>query len=106
MKLASVVLVAFYAGLFTFLAFWFRRNNAVYRYRSALGRIIRDMNCQSIDDGTYDEVVAHQRWERVDSVTYNQMVFKFWRRLDSFYPDYDFVLEYRAQKFSKETTHA
>jgi hypothetical protein len=59
--------------------FMYFRNEAVLRYRMYL----------------VDCVFAHRdyQWRRdvYDRVSYNEMMFKFWKPLDSFYPDKSFI---------------
>ncbi len=50
------------------------RNERVFVYKVGLIMSIR------FDDALFDEKMSHLR-----SVSYEQMVWKFWRKLDSFY---------------------
>lgn len=56
-----------------FMIFMILRNNAVYKFR----------------DRVIDEVYDNENWEEKRkeyiSVSYNEMVFKFWKPLKSFY---------------------
>lgn len=72
------------------LVIWWLRNNAVYRYRINLICQIQRRCYEDVDRGYYD---WHWRFEAFDSIGYNEMVFKFWRPLESFYPDKSFIKE-------------
>ncbi len=63
------------------------RNQLVYNYRVRLLDQIHDEARKDIQAGR-DWEWRHQIFEQV---TYNQMVFKFWKPLSSFYPDKSFI---------------
>lgn len=60
-----------------------RRNNRVLRYR-------RDV-LNRISDAAYIDIEHGNPWvwryTLYDSVSYDEMLYKFWRPLDSFYPN-------------------
>lgn len=64
------------------------RNQQVYNYRrSLIGQISAAAKYQ-ITLGDYDWA---WRYEVLDAIPYDQMVFQFWRPLRSFYPDMFFT---------------
>lgn len=67
------------------------RNERVYTYRQNLLNQIYVASMRDIWD--YGDSPRDWNWrhEVYNSVSYNEMVFKFWRRLDSFYPDKSFI---------------
>lgn len=66
----------------------FFRNNAVLRYRQDLISRISVASRHDLKRGIYD---YEWRWAVFDSVNYSEMVFRFWRPLESFYPDKSFM---------------
>ena len=62
------------------------RNRGVYQYRMALLANVSRANLRDIDAGR----PWRWRYDVFDSVSYNTMVWQFWRRFDSFYPDQSF----------------
>lgn len=83
-----------------FYAFWFLlsvvmivnlillfRNSRVYKYRT---RLLRE-----VGEVSKSEARSLQPWQwrfqALEAVSYREMVFKFWRPLDSFYPDKSFL---------------
>lgn len=81
----------FVLGLFTVLIIWgfymLNRNNRVYRERIRLLHLI--------DDCVKDDISNNREWnwrhEVLDSISHETMLFHFWRRVDSFYPDKRFI---------------
>ena len=71
------IVVAAFIGVF--------QNMRVFRYR---GRVVNRTSALAnidIDKGNYDS--WRQRYDLFDKVSYFEMVFKFWRSFDSFYPE-------------------
>ena len=65
---------------------WYR-NDSAYKYRMALLNQIK-LACE---DDIRNGRPYYWRYEEFDRVTYHEMVSKFWKRLDSFYPDTSFA---------------
>ncbi len=59
------------------------RNEQVYRYRIDLIERVYDDRMAAI----YGRPNQGLTWEMIRSVSYDSMVWQFWRPLDSFYPD-------------------
>jgi len=78
---------------FTIIALFWKRCNKVYLYRKEI--IDRIYTCSDRD------IEMNRNWEwRYDvyhEVSLDNMIFRFWKRLDSFYPDKSF-LEMNATK--------
>lgn len=62
--------------------FMLARNERVSAYRLELISRIGNASRRDIDNGNFD---YHWRWEEYETVSYNDMMLKFWKRLDSFY---------------------
>jgi hypothetical protein len=73
-----IILLTLYLILFLLLI----RNFKVHSYRGNIIVKIGKRNIQDIDKGTY----GSSRWDVFDSVGYNEMLLKFWRPFDSFFP--------------------
>lgn len=61
------------------------RNALVLRYRTNLLDKVSTL-AESDADGDWE-----WRFETLESVSYDEMVLKFWKPLDSFYPDKSFI---------------
>lgn len=73
------------------------RVNRVYSYRKQL---LRDVsNAAELDIELNKN--WHWRYERFEAVAFNDMVHKFWRPLDSFYPNKDFIEPLGAYDLSR-----
>lgn len=90
MEAISIVLmiglVVAHAGM-AFCLFMIHRNYEVHRYsRNLLGLI---------DRASEQDIARHRefkwRFKAFDSVSYDEMVMKFWKPLDSFYADMSFT---------------
>lgn len=89
--LLYVFLFALFGLLCTFLIQ--RRNDRVLQFRTELINAVRraaetDASLGKEYDWRYEALL-----EAMHAVTYEQMLYKFWRRLDSFYPDRSFTEE-------------
>lgn len=60
----------------------------VYRFRM---KLIDQVYYACIKDIRKGKAYNRYRWERLDEVSFDEMVLKFWKRLDSFYPDKSFL---------------
>lgn len=67
-----------------YLVLW--RSQRVGDYRRRLYMEIFAISLREIENG----VDYTWRWRVMDTVSFNQMVYKFWKPLDSFYPDHRF----------------
>lgn len=65
------------------------RNSAVHRYRSRLLDTLAEAAYEDLHNKVKD---WHWRFDVFNSASYNMMVIKFWKPLDSFYPDKAFLL--------------
>jgi len=63
------------------------RNEAVMTYRKELLDRVSAMASDDIARG----FEWKWRYEAFESVSYNEMVYKVWKSLDSFYPDMSFI---------------
>ena len=74
-----VVVLVLICAFFLFIS----RNTAVYRYRMQL--------LSRISESATRDIEARRPWgwrfDALSAVTYDEMVFKFWRPLSSFYDD-------------------
>lgn len=86
-------MIAIYVGLVLSLAavvfgvIVLIRNDRVLIYRQHLIGQIGEAISADLRDGQLD---YEWRWEAFHVVTYHSMVYRFWKPLDSFYPDLDF----------------
>jgi hypothetical protein len=76
----DILLAISFIGLL-FCLFMIRRNNKVYLYRSAMSDIIFGFG------------VGDYKWRLkvYDSVSYQDMMRKWWKKLPDFYPDKSFL---------------
>jgi hypothetical protein len=65
-----------------FAVFLFIRNELVYRYRIRLINEISERNHSDISNFDYG---YQWRWREYETVSYEDMLFKFWKSFDSFY---------------------
>lgn len=75
--ISTALLAAFAACIYMLI-----RNTLVYTYRTNLIHRISESNIEDISDGR----PWHWRYEEYNSISYNEMMLKFWKPLDSFYP--------------------
>lgn len=63
------------------------RNNSLYLYRGKLLRLV--------SEAAKFDIATNKRWEWrygvYESISYDEMFFKFWKSFDSFYPDKTFT---------------
>ena len=78
-----ILLVVFVGGMLF-------RNNRTLAYRQ---RLIDQVSAACMDDLKRDPLSTDWwwRWDVYNSVSYDEMAIKFWRRFDSFYPDKRFT---------------
>lgn len=81
----SVVVLLIALGVFAVLML--HRNERVYQYQKSLLEQIERLSDADIKSGRD----WHWRLEAFKRVTYGQMLYQFWKRLDSFYPDKSFL---------------
>jgi hypothetical protein len=84
----AILLICF--SLITFV-----RNNIVYKFRASLINLISERNQDDINNG-----LGFTGWRFVEfnTVSYDEMVWKFWRRCSSFYKDKRFFIEIEQRK--------
>lgn len=87
----ELVIINLLALCFTGLFFCYilaYRNKKVMLLRTELNNRVYECQIGDIDKGVLDS-----KWRRdvFRSVSYNEMVFKFWKPLNSFYPDLSFI---------------
>lgn len=63
------------------------RNGVVYRYRNRLIQQVSEAAKADIGRGHY----WFWRYDAYNEVSYDEMVWQFWRKCDSFYPDRRFL---------------
>lgn len=83
----SGILIAISVAVILFCVFMMHRNNKVYRYRQAILGMVSHCASEDIQSGRPWE----WRYQVLYSATYDEMMSKFWRKLDSFYPDKSFI---------------
>jgi hypothetical protein len=64
-----------------------RRNNKVYEYRVALLYAVGAASKIDLERG----LNYRWRYDAFNQANYHEMVHKFWRPLNSFYPNFDFI---------------
>jgi len=95
MKINKGLIVSLIIILFILLLTF--RTIQVYEYRINLMMKISHLNGQDIMVAeTTNEIMAcsskaHWRWQELDKISYDTMLFNFWKPLDSFYPDKSFL---------------
>lgn len=89
--MALLFILLAYVTVLAIIAILAIRNRRVYEYRSVLINKIYDRNIEDIDAGRPPSSYKHRR-DIYNSVSYEEMTFKFWRKLDSFY-DPEFLKE-------------
>lgn len=81
------ILLVIFTALLLFSLYMLVRNFRVYDYRNNM--------LDSLSTSTHDDIMKGREWrwrlDDYDSVSYDEMMFKFWRRFDSFYPDKSFL---------------
>ena len=86
MTVLSLVILAIIVATVVVGVIMLVRNEMVYRYRIAL---LKDMSRAAQSD-----IRAARPWkwryDVYDSVSHDEMVWRFWRRFKSFYPDQSF----------------
>lgn len=80
----NIPLIAIWVGLvgMYFSVYAMYRNNRVLEYRMRIINKIFQKGTEDIENG---QPVPRWRMEEFDKVSYNEMVYKFWRKIDSFY---------------------
>lgn len=83
----ATTLLIILSGILVWLAFMAHRNNQVAKYRQELIRVA-SLRC-------YEDICAHRPWrwrfDEYEKVSYNKMMVEFWKPLDSFYENKDFL---------------
>lgn len=64
------------------------RNQCVYRFR---GNLLRRISIAAQRDIACGDCEWSRRYDAFDAVSYNKMVWQFWKRLTAFYPDTSFA---------------
>lgn len=77
------ILMPIYAWIF----FLMRRNDKIHKFRV---RLLDQVSLCSKVDIKYGRPFTW-RYDCLNQATYNAMVWKFWRKFDSFYPDKSFL---------------
>ncbi len=85
----SFVVAVFAAVMLALCLVMFIRNEKVYRYRKNLLEQVSDAAHDDINNGRYEAWQA--RYDAYSEVEYFDMALKFWKPLDSFYPDKAFA---------------
>ena len=71
--------------IISLLMLW--RNDVVHKYRISLINLIHEQAKRDIDQ----DLSRRWRYKVFYSITYDTMLYKFWRRMDSFYSDKSFL---------------
>lgn len=95
MRYAALLFPAIIGFLIGLLIALLRRNNQVFKYRTALSQRIFDANMATtreafaqpdwISKSSKARQVCDARWKWLDAVGYHEMATKLWRPIDSFY---------------------
>lgn len=85
---AVILLNTAVLGILAAVLIWWR-NDAVFNYRMDLLSRVSDACIDDLRRGRYDD--WHWRYQAFGAVSYNKMVYQFWRPLYSFYPDLRFA---------------
>lgn len=70
------------------LGFFLRRNSRVLAYRKHILHLIGEASLVDIKHG---EKNFFWRYQALDEVSYDEMLWKFWKSFDSFYSDWSFI---------------
>lgn len=81
------------SAFFIFMSF---RLDRVSRYRLDLIDKIRDAYIADIDNGVFEKA---RRWDAFNEATFDEMVYKFWRPLNSFYKNDTFLKPSKRQNY-------
>lgn len=85
----TFLLIVFSTALLLGMYITLWRNNRVYNYRmNVLLPLVSQASTRDIKLGRYNN---GWRYEVFSSISYQEMVWKFWRPLNSFYPDKSFL---------------
>ncbi len=88
MVLVTILLIVF--GLLGIVTIYLSvRNNSVFNKRSDVLAYIYALNMDDIENGN-GRTNSIKRYEIFDSITYNEMIYKFWKSVHSFYKLEDF----------------
>jgi len=89
MLTAQMISTIFLILLVGMLGFGIFRNAKIYKYRMKLIEQIA-LRC---DEDIDNEQGWKWRWDVFESVSYDEMMYKFWKKLDDFYPDKTFITQ-------------
>ena len=78
------ILLAIVLSVLLFNTIFLIRNNQVYLYRMGLIDRIHTANLRDIDSDVYQDA---WRWRQYEAVSYESMLWKFWKPLSSFYDE-------------------
>lgn len=78
----------------SFAVITFIRNSVVFSYRTSLLGEISTAVGIDMNNGMWD---SEWRYDMYDEVSYDEMMFKFWKRCDSFYPERDKMVTPRVK---------
>ena len=97
-----ILVLSVVALLFSFFMLW--RNRQVSKYRKGLISLIHEQTQKDIATYDFEKDIDPDptrlwgwRYDVFSSVSYDTMVNKFWKPLDSFYPDKSFIEEGRGE---------
>lgn len=80
--LAIMVVVLLLAGILLV------RNECVYKYRNSL---LSEVSAATREDIQRRDYTWQRRYDAFDAVSYDRMVWQFWKRWRAFYPDTSFA---------------
>lgn len=83
----SALLLCFIPGILLICAYLLLRNMQVFDYLNALNDLVYEQSKKDIRNN------RDPSWRRkvLNSVKYDEMLFKFWKPLESFYPNKSFI---------------
>lgn len=97
-----MLLAAYFIFLFLVLALCFTflwRSVRVYHYRMW---VLDEIMIASDKDFARNHFDFKWRFETMDTVDFNDMMFPLWRRLDTYYPDKSFIEPTPEDKLKRE----
>ena len=87
--MSVIFVVIFYVALVAMFVVLHRRNKSVLEYRKGIIDQVSAAASSDINRGRFGQ--WKWRYKAIESESYAEMAWKFWRPLDSFYPDRSFV---------------
>lgn len=81
--MSNIIVLTIGTLLVLFCIFILIRNQKVYQYKIKIVEFVYEKSIEDANKGKESQ----WRWEKLDEVSYHEMMYKFWKPLDSFYKD-------------------